>query len=119
MKKDFDFDDIGKRTPYRTPEGFFEDMQRKVIERTGMKQQRKSHLTLIVSTIVATAAIIAGILFIPSLHQSDLPVSTSSNVLAIESTSTTTDAEDKWIIELTDEELEELVNFSEIDIFLN
>ena len=24
MKKDFDFDDIGKRTPYRTPEGFFE-----------------------------------------------------------------------------------------------
>ena len=26
MKKDFDFDDIGKRTPYRTPDGFFEDM---------------------------------------------------------------------------------------------
>ena len=24
MKKDFDFDDIGKRTPYRTPDGFFE-----------------------------------------------------------------------------------------------
>ena len=22
MKKDFDFDDIGKRTPYRTPDGF-------------------------------------------------------------------------------------------------
>ena len=21
MKKDFDFDDIGKRTPYRTPDG--------------------------------------------------------------------------------------------------
>ena len=32
MKKDFDFDDIGKRTPYRTPEGFFEDVQRKVME---------------------------------------------------------------------------------------
>ena len=24
MKKDFDFDDIGKKTPYRVPEGFFE-----------------------------------------------------------------------------------------------
>ena len=23
MKKDFDFDDIGKRTPYTTPDGFF------------------------------------------------------------------------------------------------
>ena len=33
MKKDFDFDDIGKRTPYRTPDGFFEDVQRKVMER--------------------------------------------------------------------------------------
>ena len=29
MKKDFDFDDIGKRTPYTTPDGFFEDVQRK------------------------------------------------------------------------------------------
>ena len=35
MKKDFDFDDIGKRTPYRTPDGFFEDVQRKVMERAG------------------------------------------------------------------------------------
>ena len=43
MKKDFDFDDIGKRTPYTTPDGFFEDVQRKVMERTGVKQQRKSH----------------------------------------------------------------------------
>ena len=42
MKKDFDFDDIGKRTPYTTPDGFFEDVQRKVMERTGVKQQRKS-----------------------------------------------------------------------------
>jgi len=27
MKKDFDFDNIGKRTPYTTPDGFFEDVQ--------------------------------------------------------------------------------------------
>ena len=25
MKKDFDFDDIGKKTPYRVPEGFFDE----------------------------------------------------------------------------------------------
>ena len=48
MKKDFDFDDIGKRTPYTTPDGFFEDVQRKVMERTGVKQQRKSHMKLII-----------------------------------------------------------------------
>ena len=45
MKKDFDFDDIGKRTPYRTPDGFFEDVQRKVMERAGVKQQR-NHIIL-------------------------------------------------------------------------
>ena len=27
MNKEFDFDDIGKKTPYRTPDNFFEDMQ--------------------------------------------------------------------------------------------
>ena len=27
MKKEFDFDDIGKKTPYRVPEGFFDEMQ--------------------------------------------------------------------------------------------
>ena len=42
MKKDFDFDDIGKRTPYRTPEGFFEDVQRKVMERAGLMHERMS-----------------------------------------------------------------------------
>ena len=25
MNKEFDFDDIGKKTPYRTPDNFFED----------------------------------------------------------------------------------------------
>ena len=57
MKKDFDFDNIGKRTPYTTPDGFFEDVQRKVMERTGVKQQRKSHMKLIISTVVAIAAV--------------------------------------------------------------
>ena len=118
MKKDFDFDDIGKRTPYTTPDGFFEDVQRKVMERTGVKQQRKSHMKLIISTVVAIAAVLAGILFVPSLRQMDEVKSSSSNTLA-GGRSKVTDPVDKWIKELSDEELEELVSFSENDIFLN
>jgi len=118
MKKDFDFDDIGKRTPYTTPDGFFEDMQRKVMERTGMKQQRKSHMKLVISTAVAIAAMLTGLLFVPSFYQTDDVKPSSSNVLAVER-SKGTDTEDKWIKELSDEELEELVSFSENDIFLN
>ena len=72
MKKDFDFDDIGKRTPYTTPDGFFEDVQRKVMERTGVKQQRKSHMKLIISTVVAIAAVLAGILFVKWMRSNRL-----------------------------------------------
>lgn len=118
MKKDFDFDNIGKRTPYRTPDGFFEEMQQKVMERTGIKQQRKSHMKLIVSTVIAIAAMLTGLLFVPSLRQTDEIKPASSNVLAVER-SNGADTEDKWIKELSDEELEELVSFSENDIFLN
>ena len=117
MKKDFDFDDIGKRTPYCTPDGFFEDMQRRVMERAGVKQRRKSHLKLIVSAVVTMAAIVAGFLFVPSLRQIN-DVKSPSSILAVDR-SNGTDAVDKWIKELSDEELEELVSFSENDIFLN
>ena len=117
MKKDFDFDDIGKRTPYCTPDGFFEDMQRRVMERAGVKQRRKSHLKLIVSAVVTMAAILAGFLFVPSLRQIN-DVKSPSSILAV-ARSNGTDAVDKWIKELSDEELEELVSFSENDIFLN
>ena len=109
MKKDFDFDDIGKRTPYRTPDGFFEDVQRKVMERAGVKQQRKSHMKLIISTVITMAAVLIGFLFVPSLRQADEVKTSSSKVLA-----NGTESVDKWIKELSDEELEELVSFSEI-----
>lgn len=120
MKKDFDFDDIGKQTPYRTPDGFFEDMQRKVMESTGAKQQRKSHLKLIVSAVIAVAAALAGILFVPSLRQMDTAMPSSvSDVLAVDKNHAVTDPAESWIKDLSDEELEELVSFTENDVFLN
>lgn len=113
MKKDFDFDDIGKRTPYRTPM----DSSRMCNEGDGtrqVKQQRKSHMKLIISTVITMAAVLIGFLFVPSLRQADEVKTSSSKVLA-----NGTESVDKWIKELSDEELEELVSFSENDIFLN
>lgn len=52
------------------------------------------------------------ILFVPSLRQADEVKTSSSKVLA-----NGTESVDKWIKELSDEELEELVSFSENDIF--
>ena len=92
-------------------------MQQKVMERTCGGQRRKHRLQIIFSTAIAAAAILAGVLFVPSyLRTEDVPAGTS-DMLAIERSSS--DPVDKWIHELSDEELEELVNFSENDIFLN
>ena len=123
MNRDFDFDNIGKRTPYRTPEGFFDEMQRNVLEQACGKQRRKRRLTMIISTALAMAAILTGFLFIPSFYQNpDAIVPTSESALAIEKNNTAIGDQsqaDKWIKELSDEELEELVSFSENDVFLN
>ena len=124
MNTDFDFDNIGKRTPYSTPEGFFDEMQRKVMAQACGKQHRKRRLTMIISTALAMAAILTGFLFIPSFYQNqDTTINPNGgNVLAIEKNKTAVGDQsqaDKWINELSDEELEELVSFSENDIFLN
>ena len=117
MNKEFDFDDIGKKTPYRTPDNFFEDMQQKVMERTYVWLLLLECLVLMFSTAVAAAAILAGVLFVPSyLQTGDVPAGTS-DMLAVDRSSS--DPVDKWIHELSDEELEELVDFSDNEIFLN
>lgn len=118
MNREFDFDDIGKKTPYRTPDSFFEDVQQKVMERTwGTVRPKRNRRRLLIATALAAAAMLAGVLFIPSYFGTgDVPAA-KENMLAAESGSS--DQPDKWIYELSDEELEELVSFSENDIFLN
>lgn len=119
MNKDFDFDEIGKKTPYRTPDNFFEDMQQKVMERTcGRERPKKKHRwQMMVSGALAAAAVLAGVLFVaPYLQTRKVPAG-AGDMLAVETGSS--DQADMWIYELSDEELEELVSFSENDIFLN
>ena len=53
MDKDFDFDNIGKRTPYRTPENFFEEAQHKILERTVGEQRRNRRLKRIIPAVIA------------------------------------------------------------------
>lgn len=42
MEKEFDFDKIGKRMPYQTPEGFFDEMEENVWNEVGKDLQPKS-----------------------------------------------------------------------------
>ena len=65
MNNDFDFDKIGKRVPYRVPEGFFEEMQQNVMERTKQPMKRRTYLLRLTPVILATAAVLSAIAFLP------------------------------------------------------
>lgn len=120
MSKDFDFDTIGKRTPYRVPEHFFEDMRQKIEARAGIGQpkKRRRRVMRIIVTTAAVAALLSGWLFVPSFLPADYPAADTKTLMP-EADLASTDPLDKWIRNLSDEELEELVRFSENDIFFN
>ena len=116
MNKDFDFNEIGKRTPFRTPEGFFERMQAETLKRAA-EEKRKTKLYRFkwgVSLALATAAMLCGFLFLPSTQPSTTHQPSSANWVAQTYGS---DAMDLYVQELTDEELEAWIEFSENDIF--
>lgn len=118
MKKDFDFDVIGKRMPFRTPEGFFERMQAETLKRAEEeKRKRKMYrIRMGVSVFLSVAALISGIVFFlaPSM---EVPSQSSVSNRWMAQMINDTDAMDLYIRELTDEELENWIEFSENDIF--
>ena len=68
MKQEFDFDKIGKATPFRTPEGFFDAMQEQIIQKAAEDKHKRFRMRAIVVTMLAAAAIVAGIIFVPAWH---------------------------------------------------
>ena len=111
MKKEFDFDDIGKKTPYRVPEGFFDEMQRNVRKHTYGSKPAGHRLWITVSAGIAIAAALVGFLFMPSLFREG----DRGGQMLDTGNCTAAAPADKWIREMSDEELEELVSFSESD----
>ena len=116
MNKDFDFSEIGKRTPFRTPEGFFEKMQAETLKRV-TEEKRKTKLYRLkwgVSLALAAAAMLCGFLFLPSTQSPDTHQPSSTNWVA---QTYGNDEMDFYLQELTDEELEAWIEFSENDVF--
>ena len=63
MAKDFDFNEIGKRMPYRTPEMFFENVQANVLKRADEERKRRKNLVFQWGGFItlAVAAMISGV----------------------------------------------------------
>ena len=117
MDKDFDFDAIGKRTPFRTPEGFFERMQEETLKRAA-EERRRSRLYRLkwgISVALAAAALFCGFVFFPTNQPEQPETGLSAEWTALVADGM--DPVDMYIRNLTDEELEEWMEFSENDIF--
>ena len=117
MEKEFDFNSIGKRTPFRTPDGFFKQMQAETMKRVAEEKRRKKlyRLKWGMSVALAIAAMVCGFVFFPSTPTEVVnPVNTSEWMAQM---TDDTDEMDLYLQDLSDEELEEWVEFSENDIF--
>lgn len=117
MEKEFDFNAIGKRTPFRTPEGFFERMQTETLKRVEEEKRIRKIVRFKwgMSMALAVAAMVYGFIFFPATPSEKVELSYENEWLA--QMSDETDAMDLYLQGLTDEELEEWIQFSENDIF--
>ena len=117
MNKDFDFNEVGKRMPFRTPDGFFERMQAETLKRVAEEKRKKKlyRLKVGVSVALAMAAMICGFLFLPAGLPDKAEQATTVDWMA--QLTLGEDAMDLYIQNLTDEELEHWMEFSENDIF--
>lgn len=117
MNKDFDFNDIGKRMPYRTPDGFFERMQAESLKRAEEEKRKKKLFRLRwgVSVALAVAAMVCGFLFFPQTQQAvKEPVVANEWLMALNDGA---DEMDLYVQGLSDEDLEDWIEFSENDIY--
>lgn len=120
MEKDFNFEDIGKQTPYRTPEGFFDKMQERIMEQTLKKKDKKPfRLKLVLTTVLSAAALLAGVLFLASPSSDTNELSSNSFIVSTNLSTSYSEAMDQYVEDMSDEELAEWIEFSENDVFMN
>ena len=69
MEKGFDFNRIGKRMPYKTPEGFFDEMETNVWEELQHKlPQTHKRTTFRLRVLAGTMAVAASIALLLVFH---------------------------------------------------
>lgn len=84
--KEFDLDKLERKTPYTTPENFFEEMQANVLKQTTQKNKKETKIfRLNFSTLTSMAAslvLVLGFTFLWKTNQADIttPVDTDSVV---------------------------------------
>lgn len=122
MEKDFDFKELGKRMPYKVPDAYFKELEETITTRTGIRKSQKYRLWIYIHTLAAVA-VLAGLLFLPAYWHRDgeqaLRTSQEKQPSGAGISDATYTVPAPAIEELSDEELEEIIGLSSIDVFLN
>lgn len=69
MKKEIDFDKIGKQTPYKVPPGFFDEITNRTLEKAKAKE-RKSIIRRIYTVVSVAATVLIVVSFAVFLNNS-------------------------------------------------
>lgn len=67
MNNEFDFNNIGKREPYRVPDGFFDTLEHRIIARAKAYERRTLPRRRLWLTSIASAAAVALLLIVVSV----------------------------------------------------
>lgn len=114
MNKDFNIENLDRKTPYTVPETFFDQSFRNIMDATVNKSQRskrkKSRMAAMVISIASVAAVMATAFF---TLQREMPDETST----INETAVSAHV-DKMMEDISDEELSGWAEYTDPDMYL-
>ena len=109
MKRNFDFEEMGKKIPYQVPDAFFEEMQKNVMARTCTKKPNIHFILRLAPVVAAAAAVLAAVLYLP-VHDYRMEQVSITQAKTVD---------ESWIEHISDEDLQLMSDFSDYDIFMN
>ena len=88
--KDFNIEQLAKKTPYKIPENTFEEIQENVLNKTVRKKEHQPKIFKInfsmVTSIAAALALIFGFTFLWKTNQTDITKPATEDTIAVNST---------------------------------
>ena len=88
--KDFNIEQLAKKTPYKIPGNTFEEMQENVLNKTVRKREHQPKIFKInfslVTSIAAALALIFGFTFLWKTNQTDITKPATEDTIAVNST---------------------------------
>lgn len=122
MNKDFDFDKVGKRMPYTTPDGFFDKLEDDIWKEVKNDSQEKQNN---ITATVETQQVGRKSTKLPLLMRSVIAVAASIALLFVinmnfpKSNDTSFNDVDRAFSQLTTDDQAYLLNIYQEDVFIN